>query len=97
VQVSSTPNVQEILKLKENFPKLSDKKIKEIHRIMNKSNVSSKPRIIMTTKGSSHKQIIIPMGSDNSKKFLSSSGNHVTNMNCALKSIKSDVVTSVTT
>jgi len=42
-QVSSMPNVQEILKLKENFPKLSDKKIKEIHRIMNKSNVSSKP------------------------------------------------------
>jgi len=29
VQVSSTPNIQEILKLKENFPKLSDKKSKK--------------------------------------------------------------------
>jgi len=59
---------------------------------MNKSNISSKPQINMTTKGPSRKQIIIPMGSDNSKKFLSLSGNHVTNINRALKSIKSDVV-----
>jgi len=35
VQVLSTPNIREILKL-------LDKKIKEIHRTMNKSNVSSK-------------------------------------------------------
>jgi len=32
------------------------------------------------------------MGSDNSKKFLSTSGDHVTNINCALKGIKSDVI-----
>ena len=43
-------------------------------------------------KGFSCKQIIIPMGSNNSKKFLTSSGDHVTNMNCALKSIKFDIV-----
>jgi len=59
---------------------------------MNKSNISSKLQINMTTKGPSHKQIIIPMGSDNSKKFLLLSSDHITNMNCALKSIKSDVV-----
>ena len=46
----------------------------------------------MTTKGPSRKQIIIPMESDNSKKFLSTSGDHVSNINCALKGIKSDVV-----
>jgi len=32
------------------------------------------------------------MDSNNSKKFLLTSGDHVTNMNRALKSIKSDVV-----
>jgi len=46
----------------------------------------------MTTKDPLYKQIIIPMGSDNSKKFLSTSGDHVTNINCALKGIKSDVI-----
>ena len=39
IQVSSS-NIQEILKLKKNFPKLSDKKIEEIHKIINNSNVS---------------------------------------------------------
>ena len=91
-QVSSTSNVREILKLKENFPKLSDKKIKQIHKTVNNSNAPSKPYINMTTKGPSRKQIIIPMGSDNSKKFLSTSGDHVTNINHALKGIKSDVI-----
>ena len=46
----------------------------------------------MTTKGSSYKQIIIPMGSDNLKKFLLVSGNYVINLNYALKGIKSEVI-----
>jgi len=91
-QVSSTSNVQEILKLKENFPKLSDKKIEQIHKTMNNSNTPSKPCINMTTKGPSCKQIIIPMESDNSKKFLSTSSDHVTNINRALQGIKSDII-----
>ena len=32
------------------------------------------------------------MGSDNSKKFISSSGDHVTNLNHALKNIKSETI-----
>ena len=92
VQVSSTSNVREILKLKENFPKLLDKKIKQTHKTVNNSNAPSKPCINITTKSPSCKQIIIPMRSNNSKKFLSTSGDHITNINCALKSIKSDVI-----
>jgi len=91
-QVLLISNVQEILKLKENFPKLLDKKIKQIHKTVNNSNAPSKPCINMTTKDPLRKQIIIPMGSDNSKKFLSTSGDHVTNINRALKGIKSNVI-----
>jgi len=40
----------DILKLKENFPKLSEKKIKEIYKMVNNSNMA-KPKINMTTKG----------------------------------------------
>ena len=46
----------------------------------------------MTTKGSSYKQIIIPMGSNNIKTFMSSLNDHVVNINQALKNVKSDVI-----
>ena len=81
-------NVQNILELKENFPKLSDKKIKEIHKTVN----VPKLYINMTTKGLLYKQIIIPMGSNNLKKFLFLSDKHIVNLNYALKGIKSDII-----
>ena len=45
----------------------------------------------MITKDLSWKQIIVPIGSNNLKKFLSSSSKHVINLNCALKGIKLEV------
>jgi len=46
----------------------------------------------MTTKGPSHKQVIIPMGNDIAKEFIKESNSHVTNINCALKAIKSNMI-----
>ena len=46
------PNVKEISKIKENFPNISSKKIKEIYRTINNSG-KSKLKINMTTKGPS--------------------------------------------
>ena len=46
----------------------------------------------MTTKSLSHKQIIIPMSTDNIGKFMSSSDKHTTNINRSLKNIKSDTI-----
>ena len=91
-QVSSAPKVREILKLKENFPKLSDKKIKQIHNTVTGSNTPVKMHINMTTKGPSHKQIIILMGSDNIRMFMTTAGDYVININRTLKGIKSDVI-----
>ena len=51
-----------------------------------------KSYINITTKNSSCKQIIISMESNNSKKFMKSSDDHITNLNCALKNIKSDTI-----
>jgi len=76
--------------LKENFSKLSDKKIEEIHKMVNNSNIL-KPKLNIMTKGPSHKQIIVPMSSDNIKIFMATSNNHVTNINWSLKNIKSDI------
>ena len=46
----------------------------------------------MTTKGPSYKQIVVFMGKDNANKFMAFASNHITNINRALKNIKSDVL-----
>ena len=46
----------------------------------------------MTTKDSLWKQIIIPMGKENIDKFMGSASIHVTNINRALRNIKSNIL-----
>ena len=46
----------------------------------------------MTSKGPSHKQVIIPMSIENAKYFIRESSMHVININRALKGIKSNVM-----
>ena len=46
----------------------------------------------MTTKGPSRKQVTVPINADNSKNFIKDSSSHVSNINRALKNIKSDVI-----
>jgi len=81
------------LKIKEAFPNLPNKKIDTIQKVINGINNKPKLRLNMTTKGLSYKQVIVPMNSDLSKKFIKDSANHVTNINRALKSIKSNICT----
>jgi len=90
IQASFT-NIQNILKLKENFPKLSDKKLKEIHKMVHNSN-TPKLRLNMTTKVPSYKQIIVSISSNNIKIFMSSLNDYVVNINWALKNVKSDII-----
>ena len=80
----STPKVSKILKIKEKFPNLLTKKIKNIHKMVNDSD-KSKLRINMTTKGLSRKQVIVPMGDDNKSKFIVLSSMHILNLNSILK------------
>jgi len=82
-------SIKEILKIKKNFSQVLFKKIKDIHKTIN-NLAKPKPYINMMTKSLSQKQIIIPMGSKDISKFIKSSGDHVTNINCALKEIKLD-------
>jgi len=77
------------LKIKEVFPNLQDKKIENIQKIINRGD-KLKPCLNMTTKGPSLKQVIVPMNSVNTVKFMSSSSNHIININKLLKNIKSE-------
>ena len=43
-------------------------------------------------KGLSRKQVIVPISKDNKKNFMEESNTHVSNMNKALKNIKSNIL-----
>ena len=72
---------RDTLKIKESFPNLLNAKIDLIQKVINDSNSKPKPRINMTMKGPSHKQVIIPMSNNLSKKFIKDSSMHIININ----------------
>ena len=84
-------STKEILKIKDAFPSLKADKIDNIQKIINGGS-KLKPRINMTMKGPSRKQIIVPMNNDNKAKFMEDSSTHVSNLNRALRNIKSEVM-----
>ena len=72
-QISHT---EEVLKIKDTFSSLKASKINNIQKIIKRGD-KPKPHINITTKSLSRKQIIVPMNSDNIKKFMSESSNHM--------------------
>ena len=74
------------------FPNLSNKKIEQIQKVIIGPNNKSKPKILMTTKDPSHKQVIIPIDNDITKEFGKKANSHITNINYALKAIKSSMI-----
>ena len=83
---------RKMLKIKEAFPNLSNKKIEEMQKVINGSKDKVKLKINMTTKGPFRKQVIVPMNNDITKEFIKNSSLHVANINHALKTIKSNTI-----
>jgi len=74
------------------FPNFLNKKIKQVQKVINGSNNKSKPRITMTTKSLSRKQVIISINNNIAKEFIKDSSLHIVNINQALKAIKSSTI-----
>ena len=87
----TSANMSEVLKIKEAFPALNAKKIDQINSIV-KGDSKPKPRIQMTTKGPSRKQVIIPMSKENISAFMKNLSLHVANINRQLHNVKSEVL-----
>jgi len=64
-------NLEDILKIKDAFPKLLSSKIIKLHNVTNNSRVKDKSKLNMTTKGPFRKQVIILINEDNSRKIVS--------------------------
>lgn len=85
------PKTSKNLKIKKKFPKLQTNKIENIYKIIN-SDSKSKTKLNITTKDPSRKQVIILINNDNKAKFMKSFSSYITNLNRALKNIKSEVI-----
>jgi len=90
---ASKSNVEDIIHIKDVFLKLPTKKVIEINDIVNNKTGQAKPKINMTTKDLSRKQIIIPMSENNSEIISNFANFHISNINRYLKEAKSNTIT----
>ena len=81
-----------MLKIKEMFLKLQNKKIDQVQKIINGNNSKPKPQINITTKGPSHKQIIVPISKEVANKYIKDASVYIISINSTLKSIKSGII-----
>ena len=88
---ASKSNVEDIIYIKNAFSNLPTKKVVEINDIVNKTSLV-KPRINMTTKRPSRKQIIILMSKNNAEVISNHANYHIININKCLKKAKSNTV-----
>jgi len=72
-------NINDIIKIKEAFLKLSSNKVLEVHNIINKAGKTDKPKFNMITKSLSYKQIIILMDTNNIERIINQVEKHVEN------------------
>jgi len=84
--------IMNMLKIKEMFSKLQNKKIDQVQKIINGNDSKPKPQINMTTKGPSCKQIIVPMSKEAANKYIKNASTHIISINSTLKLIKSGII-----
>jgi len=71
--------------------KLSTNKVLEIYKVMNNLSQKAKPKLNITTKSLSRKQIIISIGSNNAEKVMAKANIYISNINRLLKRVKSEI------
>jgi len=82
-------NIEDIIHIKDSFLTLSPKKIVEVSNIFNKLSIV-KPKIKITTKEPSRKQVIILMNLNNSNIIESNVSFHINDINRHLKNANSN-------
>jgi len=89
---SNTSRVDDILRVKEAFPSLSADEVDKILKVKNGSESKKKPKLNMTTRGPSRKEVIIPMTKPNAELITKSAHKIIANINEHLKNSNSDVI-----
>jgi len=75
------------------FPSLSVDEVGKMLKVKNKGKGNKKPRINMTTRGPSRREVIIPITKPNTELIVNLAHIHISNINKCLKNSKSDIIT----
>ena len=89
---SNLSHIKDIVRVKEAFPALSADEVGKVLKIKNSRGDNRKPKIYMTTRGPSRKEVIIPMAKHIAELIVNSAHIHITNINKCLRNSKSDIV-----
>jgi len=83
-------SIEDVIQVKEAFPALSANEVGKMLKAKNSGGGMKKPKINMTTRGQSRREVIIPMTKANAELIVNSAHIHVSNVNKCLKNSKSD-------
>ena len=86
-------SIEDVIRVKETFPTLSADEVGKILKAKNSSGSTKKPKINMTTRRQSRREVIIPMTKTNAELIVNSAHIHISNINKCLKNSKSDIFT----
>ena len=84
-------SIEDVIRVKKVFPTLSANKVGKMLKAKNSSGGTKKPKINMTTRGQSRREIIIPMTKTNTELIINLAYIHISNINKCLKNSKSDI------
>ena len=83
--------LRKLSRSKRHFLNYKTRKLKIFKKIIGGES-KAKPRLNMTMKGLSRKQVIVPMNTENITMFMKELSAHITNINRALKNIKLEIM-----
>ena len=89
---SNLSYIEDIVQIKEAFPALLIDKVRKVSKISNSGESNKKPKINMTTREPSRKEVIILMANHIAELIVNSAHIYITNVNKCLKNSKSDIV-----
>ena len=89
---NTSSNIEDVLWVKKVFPALSADKVGKMLKAKNSGIDNKKPKINMTTRELSRREVIISMTKVNTKLIVNSAYIHISNINNCLKNAKSDII-----
>ena len=84
-------NIDDVIRVKEVFSELSANEVGKMLKAKNSNGEMKKPKINMTTRGQSRREVIIPMAKTNTELIVNSVHIHISNVNKCLKNSKSNI------
>ena len=90
-KANNLSNIEDVIRVKEAFPKLSTDEVGKMLKAKNNNGGTKKPKINMTTREQSRREVIILMAKSNAELIINSAHIHISNINKCLKNSKSNI------